>query len=62
MTTGIELEKAVNADVQKFWSFFYWTEQTYPWEVLVRLAETEFKEVPATLQTGFEMLFSSMLT
>ena len=62
MTTGIELEKAVNADAQKIWSFFYWTEQTYPWEILVRLAEAEFKSVPASVLDSVQLLSESMLT
>ena len=37
VVTGIELGKAINDDVRKVWSFFYWTEQTYPWEILVLL-------------------------
>jgi hypothetical protein len=61
--TGIELAKAVNDDVRKVWSFFYWTEQTYPWEILVRLAEARFEEpIPGTVLTSVGYVFESMLT
>ena len=61
--TGIELAKAVNDDVRKVWSSFYWTEQTYPWEILVRLAEARFEEpIPETVLTSVGHVMESMLT
>ena len=59
---ALDLARAVNTEVQKLWSFFYWTEQTYPWEILTRPAEDNFEKVAESVMISLDKVFSSMLT
>ena len=55
--TKVEVEKNLNDNAKAVWDSFYFPSQTYVWETMVRLAETEHKVVPDFVMQRFHHIF-----
>ena len=62
LLTKAEFDRHVIEDVKTAWDFWYFPNQVFPRECMVRLSETDFASVSAFLVKRFNMVFTAGLT